>query len=125
MKESTTEKPATSKNKAAQVPQPAHNVYVIELDPAVLENKKFREANPNYRDGLPCVYVGMTGLSPEERFQNHRNGVKSSKYPRLYGLCLLPDLYADINPMLYADACKAEVDLAEELRGRGYGVWQA
>ena len=40
-------------------------VYVIELDPAVLEEKRFRERNPQHRPGVPCVYVGMTGLTVE------------------------------------------------------------
>ena len=48
-----------------------HSIYVIELRKEVLSNKKFREKNPNYKPGKPCVYVGMTGKSPEERFQQH------------------------------------------------------
>ena len=118
-------KASTSNKLTAQTPQPKHNVYVIELDPAVLEIKKFRDANPSYRDGMPCVYVGMTGLSPEERFQNHKKGIKSSKYPHMYGLRLVPELHKDRNPMFYEGACKAEVDLAGQLRSLGYGVWQA
>src|SRR5690349_18506613 len=42
----------------------SHNVYVVELDFAVLRNGRFRARNPNYRKGAPCVYVGMTGLPP-------------------------------------------------------------
>ncbi|MEO8144885.1 MAG: hypothetical protein ABI654_11785, partial [Betaproteobacteria bacterium] len=41
-----------------------HNVYVIELDGAVLNHARFRNANPD-RDMLkPCLYVGCTGLTP-------------------------------------------------------------
>lgn len=48
-----------------------HNVYVVELDPAILNIARFRKSNPN-RDILkPCVYVGMTGLSPEEIGRAH------------------------------------------------------
>ena len=37
-----------------------HHVYVIELDPDVWREPKFRRANPDYMPlpGKPCVYVG-------------------------------------------------------------------
>ena len=44
-----------------------HNVYVIELDSRVLRSRKFLAANPGRDPAKPCVYVGMTGLSPAER----------------------------------------------------------
>ena len=44
-----------------------HNVYVVELSPEVLQHARFRKANPDYDAVKPCVYVGMTGLSPEAR----------------------------------------------------------
>ena len=53
-----------------------HNIYVIELDKEVLEKKKFRDANPDYKEGKPCVYVGMTSKTPEERFQLHKEGYR-------------------------------------------------
>ncbi len=39
-------------------PRETHRVYVNEFDPAVLEEKRFRERNPHCRPGVPCVYVG-------------------------------------------------------------------
>lgn len=102
-----------------------HNVYVIELERKVLENKKFAEANPAYREGMPCLYVGMTGLSPEKRWTNHQAGIKSSKYPREFGIGLLPDMYEHLNPMSFADAQAMEEKLAMRLREKGYAVWQA
>ena len=42
-----------------------HSVYVVELSSEVLNEPRFRRANQDYRLGFPCVYVGMTGLSPE------------------------------------------------------------
>jgi hypothetical protein len=41
--------------------RPHYHVYVIELSKAVLDEPRFRKSNPNYREGQPCVYVGMTG----------------------------------------------------------------
>ena len=29
-------------------------------------------------DGKAAYYVGMTGLSPEQRFQNHKQGIKAA-----------------------------------------------
>jgi len=46
-----------------------HNVYVAELSPAVLKRKKIRRLNPGYNIDKSPLYIGMTGLSPEERFR--------------------------------------------------------
>jgi len=101
-----------------------HNVYVIELDKAVLNEPKFRRANPEYDPSKPCIYVGMTGLTVKQRFANHRKGVKSNRFAHRYGIRLLPELYACFNPMPYEGAREMEVELAVGLREEGYGVWQ-
>src|SRR5207245_9452606 len=81
-----------------------HNVYVIELDPAIFNIARFRNANPD-RDLLkPAVYVGMTGLTPEERFAKHKAGIRANRYVQRFGLRLLPRLYAYANPMPYQAA---------------------
>jgi hypothetical protein len=102
-----------------------HNVYVIELSNEVLFEPRFRRANPGYVTGRPCVYVGMTALSPDVRFDKHKAGIQSNKYAKEYGLRLRPDLYAMYNPMPYHGACEMEVELAIGLREAGYAVWQA
>ena len=43
-----------------------HHVYVVYL------------RNPK-SDGRAGYYVGMTGLTPEERFANHKKGIKSRR----------------------------------------------
>ena len=101
-----------------------HNVYVIELDPRILNSVRFRRANPE-RDILkPCVYVGCTGLTPEERFAKHKAGIRANKFVQRFGVRLLPKLYAYANPMPYDAARDMEVELAIALREQGYGVWQ-
>lgn len=102
-----------------------HSVYVIELSPEVLNEASFRRANPDYDVSRPCVYVGMTGLTPERRFENHRRGLRSNRFAHRYGLRLLPGLYKVYNPMPYRAAQEMEVELAIGLREEGYGVWQA
>jgi hypothetical protein len=105
-------------------PRHRHNVYVVELDPAVLNSTRFRRANPNRDMLMPCVYVGMTGLTPEQRFARHKAGVQANPYVHRYGLRLLPKLYAYANPMPYQAARDMEVELAIGLQEKGYAVWQ-
>ena len=102
-----------------------HHVYVIELSRDVLYEARFKKANPDYLPGQPCVYVGMTGLNPDLRFDKHMAGIQSNKFVRKYGVQLLPHLYAIYNPMPYHAARDMEVEVAIGLREAGYGVWQA
>jgi len=87
-----------------------HSVYVVYL------------RNP-LGDGRAGYYVGMTGLTPEERFENHKNGIKVASVVRRFGERLVPKLYEHLNPMSFEDALKMEAQLAEELRAEGYLVY--
>jgi predicted GIY-YIG superfamily endonuclease len=90
--------------------RPHHHVYVVYL------------RNPK-GDGRAGYYVGMTGLTPEERFANHKNGIKSAGVVKRCGERLVPKLYAHLNPMTYGQAAKMEQQLAAELRAAGYQVF--
>ena len=87
-----------------------HHVYVVYL------------RNPR-GDGRAGYYVGMTGLSPEQRFANHKRGYKAAGVVQRHGERLVPKLYAHLNPMSYADALAMEAQLADELRARGFVVF--
>jgi hypothetical protein len=102
-----------------------HHVYVVELSPDVLFESRFRKSNPNYVEGKPCVYVGMTGLDPDVRFDKHKAGIQANRYVQRYGLRLLPDLFEAFNPLRYEDAVDKEIDIGIDLRSAGFGVWQA
>jgi hypothetical protein len=102
-----------------------YHVYVVELDDAVWNSVRFRKANPDYQLGKQFVYVGMTGLDPDVRFDKHKAGIQSNNYVLRFGLRLLPGLYAMYNPMPYEGARDMEVELGIALREAGYGVWQA
>jgi hypothetical protein len=65
----------------------------------------------------------MTGLTPEQRFLNHKNGVKAARVVRKFGERLVPRLYAHLNPMPYDKATRMEAALADSLRKRGYLVF--
>ena len=104
--------------------RPHYHVYVVELADQVWNAARFRRANPNYQLGKPFVYVGMTGLDPDVRFDKHKAGIQSNTYVRNHGLRLLPGLYEKYNPMPYEAARDMEVELGIALRAAGYGVWQ-
>ncbi len=71
---------------------------------------------------MPCVYVGMTGLDPEERFENHKAGHRASPIVRDFGIRLLPELSEGLSNLPYELAVRAEEDLAAYLRQNGYFV---
>jgi hypothetical protein len=107
----------TSKKKACH-----YHVYVILLDEKAKRSVKIRRLNPKHDRSKPCVYVGMTGLKPEERFLKHLEGYKSSRYVKHYGVKLLPELYSELGPFTYDEAVIAEAGLARRLRAEGYMV---
>jgi hypothetical protein len=93
-----------------RAPAVHHHVYVVYL------------RNPR-GDGKAGYYVGMTGLTPEERFHNHKSGIKAASVVRRFGERLVPRLYAHLNPMTYERAVEMERLLAESLRKRGFAVF--
>ena len=101
-----------------------HCVYVVLLSQDVLREPKFKRCNPDYDPSRPCVYVGMTGLNPDLRFDKHKAGIQANRFVRRYGLRLVPELYECYNPMPYDAARDMEVELAIGLREQGFGVWQ-
>lgn len=114
------------------MPKIEYKVYVVELSKKVFtENRKFREANPQFNGVLECLYVGMTSKSPKERFEQHKKGTLSKKGHDLsssivkkYGLYLRGSLYNHIPSFsTRAEALKMEKTLALELRRKRYAVW--
>lgn len=109
-----------------------YQIYVIELSKRVFtENRRFREANPQFNGVLECLYVGMTSKTPKERFEQHKTGYINKKGHKLsssivqkYGSYLRPSLYNHIEPIpSKAEALKMEESLALELRRKRYAVW--
>lgn len=102
-----------------------HHVYVVELADQVWNEASFRRANPDHELGKPLVYVGMTGLDPDVRFDRHKAGWQANRFVQRYGLRLLPKVYEVYNPMPYEAAREMEVELAIGLREDGWAVWQS
>jgi len=86
------------------------SVYVVKLKDA-----------PNEKGRLS---VGMTGLTPEKRLDNHMRGYLAARVVTKYGDGLLPEFYEHLNPMSWKDACQMEKRLAADLRLRDYIVYQ-
>ena len=86
-------------------------VYVIEL------------SLPVPADNLACIYVGETAVSPQERFDQHRNAYKASRHVKQHGIRLRPDLYQMIPRVNTTDEARdVERRLAELLTNIGFLV---
>ena len=98
-------------------------VYVIELDREVVTERRFVRENPRRDPTKPCLYVGSTCLTPEERFRAHMRGHKANPFVYRYGVRLRPDLYQHYPDLTRDEAELSERELALTLRRQGYGVW--
>jgi len=100
-------------------------LYVIELAEEARTVKRVSEANLNANPKMKCVYVGSTARTPEQRFEVHKaGGRQSSSIVRLHGVRLVLGLYRNFPLMPRAQAEDEEARLANELRAKGYTVWQ-
>jgi hypothetical protein len=99
-----------------------HSVYVVLLSDDARKERALLRLNPKRDPSKPFVYVGMTGLPVDHRFENHKNGYKAARLVRRYGVRLMPELFAHLNPMPFEAAAQMEKDLTEDLRREGYTV---
>ncbi len=107
------------------------NLYVIKLDEKANLYNPHSATHDNERQNTgECVYVGCTYLTPEERFEQHKNDRRSNKKMRReYFITLLPKLYEWENTCdqrgleTYAEASRREIQLAQKLESKGYIVW--
>jgi hypothetical protein len=65
------------------------------------------------------LYVGETSRDPDLRFDQHKTGYRASRYVNRYGVRLLPELTAHLNPMRRWEAVELEAALAEEFAKAG------
>lgn len=103
-----------------------YNLYVIKLNSSVLNEYKFLVRNNESDRTKPCLYIGITGKSPEERYQNHIDGHRAANYVRKYHDAesgLLKDFFDCLNPMPRETAVKMEKEFAEAFKKQGFPVW--
>src|SRR4029079_13254769 len=85
--------------------------------------RTFRARNPGGATG-GCLYIGVTGLTPEERFERHRAGTQSGRFVQTHGIRLPLDLVEGFSRLPYRIAAAMEPKLAAWLRAQGFAVWQ-
>ncbi|HEY8618242.1 hypothetical protein [Phenylobacterium sp.] len=83
-----------------------HSVYVALLH------------DPRRRDPWG-LYVGQTSRDPDLRFDQHKAGYKASGAVRRFGVRLLPELTAHLNPLRAWEALELEAALAEAFAAAG------
>ena len=112
------------------MPEVKYSVYVIELKNEFALTSKAKERNPQLEPGKPCVYVGSTSKTPEQRFREHMEGARNKKGPiysrvvHRYGIRLMPQEYEKYNSIkTREEAEKKEKELTGTLRRKGYTVW--
>lgn len=98
-------------------------LYVVDLKKTVLKNHRFETANPGYTNRKPCVYVGVTFRTADERYQQHKAGKHAAAFVKRYGRRVRPKDCECLDPMSRKRAEKEEAALASRLRDRGWGVW--
>jgi predicted GIY-YIG superfamily endonuclease len=100
-----------------------YSVYIIKLERTVHTKGRFKKANPLQQAGKPCFYVGSTSKQPDERFLQHKSGIKSNRFVHEFGerRIGLSKVFENFKTRQEAEA--AEEKIALRLREKGYGVW--
>jgi predicted GIY-YIG superfamily endonuclease len=98
------------------------HTYVGGLSSEVLQLPAAVKQNPGHDPTKPPLYVGITGLHPERRWQQHQAGHNASKWVRRHGLGLRQDLNPMKGPFTELEALRAENRIAARLRREGYLV---
>jgi hypothetical protein len=98
-------------------------LYVIDLKKTILRDRRFSAANPKYIAGKPCVYVGVTYLTAQQRFEQHISGIHSTHIVRNYGNHVRSRDCRCLRAMTRARPEKKEAAYAARLRERGWAVW--
>ena len=99
-------------------------IYVVELDPAAGADPVFAKDNLHLLEGMPCLYVGSTSQTAEERFGQHLSGVSAARIVALWGRKLRYDLMPAQKPIKRERALMLERSLARDLRRQGFAVSQ-
>jgi hypothetical protein len=76
----------------------------------------------NYHDRRRCaygVYVGMSGYSPADRFDQHKAGIRASGSVLKRGVEVLTGPTLHLQRIKRADAARIEIELAEALSSAG------
>jgi hypothetical protein len=100
-----------------------YSVYIVLLDEYVGTLPQMRRRNPK-RDPLkPYLYVGVTSLPVDRRFDFRRATPEHEWRVHKFGVRLMPELYDSLHPMMTCEqALQTAKKLADDLRAKGFGV---
>ena len=99
-----------------------YSVYVVLLNESIGRLPQMRLRNPKRDLSKPYVYVGLTPLVVDRRFDFRKATVKAEWRVERFGVRLMPELYKHLNPVRYEAALQRARTLAENLRAKGFGV---
>ena len=99
-----------------------YSVYVVLLDEYVGTLPQIRRRNPKHDVSKPCVYVGLTPLRVDRRFDFLGATPPTEWRVHQYGVRSMPELYKPLNPMTHERALRKARELADDLRAKGFGV---
>ena len=99
-----------------------YSVYVVLLAEYVGTLPQMRRRNPKCDPSKPFVYIGLTPLPANRRFDFRRATPEHEWRLHQYGVRLMPQLYKHLNPMTFERALQTARKLAEDLRAKGFGV---
>lgn len=97
-------------------------IYIVLLDEYVGTLPQMQRRNPRRKRSKPFVYVGLTPLRVDRRFDYRKAANKTEWRVQHYGVRLMPELYKHFNPMMPEKALQAARKLADHLRAKGFGV---
>ena len=99
-----------------------YSVYVVLLDEDIGTLPQMRRRNPKRDPSKPFVYVGLTPLRVNRRFDYRRVANKGEWRLHRFGLRLMPELFERLDPMTPEKATHTARKLSEDLRAKGFGV---
>jgi hypothetical protein len=99
-----------------------YSAYVVLLDEYVGTLPQMRLRNPKRDPSKPFVYIGLTPLRVDRRFDYRKATAKTEWRVQQYGVRLMPELSEHLNSMASKRALHTARKLAEDLRAKGFGV---
>jgi hypothetical protein len=99
-----------------------YSVYAVLLDGYVGTLPQMRRRNPQRDPSKPFVYVGLTSLPVNGRFDFRRATPEHEWRVYKFGVRLMPELYDFLPPMTCKRALQSAKKLADDLRAKGFGV---
>jgi hypothetical protein len=95
-----------------------YSIYVVLLDPYIGTLPQMRRRNPKRDPSKPCVYVGLTSLPVNGRFDFRRATPEHEWRLHKFGVRLMPELYDSLRPMTCKQALQTAKELADDLRAK-------